>query len=265
LLPGASALAHGSYHERIAYLVEETKKNPSDPFLHFELGNLHAQHGDLELALLDLERVDALAPGQFQTDFLRGQALVVAGEFTRAKEALDRQLASHPEIARAWVLRAQVEQKLGHDQASLADYREALKRTPSPEPDLIQEVAEALATHGRQDEAAQVLAAGMEKLGKIPSLVLRAIDLDIATKNFDAALRRIEEARQSAPRPEPWMARRATVLAQAGRIEESRAAWKALEKHIASLPDQERASNAMTQLGEDARQALASLDSKTKP
>lgn len=265
LLPAGAALAHGNYHERIDYLTGEIKKHPSDPVLHFELGNLHGQHGDLELALLDLERVDALAPGKFQTDFLRGQALLVAGEFARAKEALDRQIVSHPEIARAWLLRAQVEQKLGHDQASLADYREALKRTPSPEPDLIQEVADALATHGRPDEAAQVLAVGMEKLGKIPSLVLRAIDLDIATKNFDAALRRIEEARQSAPRPEPWMARRAAALAQAGRVEESRAAWKALEKHLASLPEQERTSHAMTNLAEETRQALASLELKPKP
>ena len=80
-------------------------------------------------------------------------------------------------------------------------------------------------------------------------------------KNFEAALRRVEEARQGAPRPEPWMARRATVLAQAGRIEESRAAWKALAKHLESLPDQERTSHAMSRLAEEARQALAKLKS----
>jgi hypothetical protein len=61
------------------------------------------------------------------------------------------------------------------------------------------------------------------------------------------------------------MARRAAVLAQAGRIEESQAAWKELEKHLASLPDQERTSRAMTNLAEEARQALASLESKAKP
>jgi tetratricopeptide (TPR) repeat protein len=219
---------------------------------------LYGTHGELKLALQNLDRVDALAPGKFQTDLCRSQAFVVAGDFTKAKEALDRQLASHPENPRAWLLRARAERHLGQDKTSLADFREALKRTPSPDPDLIQEVADALATRGFQDEAAQVLAAGIAKLGQIPSLVLRALDLNIAGKDFDAALRLVAEMQKNAPRPEPWMARGATILAQAGRTDEARAAWKALSDHLASLPAPERTSHAMTQFADEARQALAS-------
>jgi predicted Zn-dependent protease len=256
-------LGHGGYHERIAELTAETKKKPSDPLLHFALANLHGQHGDLQLALLNADRVEALAPGKFLTDLLRGQAWLVAEDFVRAKQALDRQLVSHPECAQAWLLRARAGEKLGQDTASLADYREALKRTASPDPDLIQEVAGALAKNGQSKEAAQVLAAGMKKLGNIPSLVLRALDLEIATKDFDAALLRIDEAQKTAPRPEPWMARRAAVLAQAGRVEESRAAWDAFVKHLDSLPDRERNSNAMSRLAKEANQALATLKSSS--
>jgi Flp pilus assembly protein TadD len=265
LLSTGSLPGHGSYHERIDYLTGEIQKNPSDPLLRFELANLLGQHGDFQLALETLDRVDALAPGKFLTDSLRGEVWLGAGEFAKAKEVLDRQLLSHPENARALLLRARAEQKLGQEQASLSDYREALTRTPLPEPDLFQEVANALAEHGQEKEAAAVLAAGIEKLGKIPSLILRAIDLEIKTGNFDAALKRIEDARRSAPRPEPWMARRAAVLAQAGRIEDARAAWKELEKHLASLPEQERNSHAMINLAEEIRQALASLEPKQKP
>ena len=261
LLQTRAVFGHGGYHERIIYLSAAVENNPSDPLLQFDLASVHGDHGDLQLALLHLERVDALAPGKFLTDLSRGQAFLVAGEFAKAKEALDRQLLSHPECARAWLLRARAEEKLGQEAACLADYREALKLTASPDPDLLQEVADALATRGCQKEAAQVLAAGIEKLGKIPSLVLRALDLEIAMKDFEAALRRVEDARQNAPRPEPWMARRATVLAQAGRIEESRAAWKALAKHLDSLPDQERTSFAMRKLAEETSQALATLKS----
>ena len=261
VLAAASAFGHGGYHERIAELTAETKKNPSNPMLHFALANLHGQHGDLKLALQNADRVEAIAPGKFLTDLLRGQAWLVAGEFARAKEALDRQLVSHPESAQAWLLRARAQQKMGQDTASLADYREALKRTASPDPDLVQEAAGALAAHGEQKEAAQVLTTGIEKLGKIPSLVLRALDLEIAMKDFDAALRRVEEARQTAPRPEPWMARRAEVLAKAGRIEESRAAWEAFQKHLDNLPERERNSNAMKKLKNESRQALTSLQS----
>ena len=254
-----SAFAHGDLHERMEYLAKAIEKNPSDPALRFELATLHGQHGDLKLALKDLDKIDELAPGKYPTELLRGQIYLEARDFKKAKQAFDRQIVSHPEIARAWLLRARAERELGQKEASLVDYREAVKRTTSPEPDLIEEVAGALAADGKKEEAAQVLAAGIEKLGKIPSLVLRAIDLELETKNFDAALRRIEQARQDAPRPEPWMARRAAVLAQAGRIEESRAAWKALLGHLNALPENERASRAMTTLTKEAREALAKL------
>ena len=252
------AFGHGDFHERIDYLTKALDKTSTDPVLRFELANLHGLHGDTDLALDNLARIDALAPGKFPTDLIRGEVFLIARNFAKAKEALDRQLVSHPETARAWVLRARAKQELGQQEASLADYREALKRTRSPEPDLVEELVNALATAGKKEEAAQVLAAGIERLGKIPSLVLRAVDLDIEMKNFDAALRRLEQARVDAPRPEPWMARRAEVFAQAGRMEDSRSAWKELLARLGSLPDFERSSRAMTQLSEKARDALAS-------
>ena len=249
-------MGHEGLHELIAFQTKAVEKSPSDPLLRLELASLYGKHGDLELSLQNLDRVDALAPGKYPTDLLRADAFMTVRDFARAKESLDRQLAAHPEAVRAWLLRARAERELDQREASLADYREALRRTPSPEPDLVQEVADALSTNGKKEEAAAVLAAGIERLGKIPSLVLRTVDLEVETKHFDAALRRIEDARSSAPRSEPWMARRATVLAQAGRIEESRAAWKALLERLDSLPDDEKASSAMTKLREDAHTAL---------
>jgi tetratricopeptide (TPR) repeat protein len=262
VLQAGLARAHGGYDELIDAQTRKVEKNPSDAALRFELGNLHGLHGDLEPALKDLARVDALAPGKFLTDLMRGQAYFVARDFAKTKDALDRQLVSHPESVRAWLLRARAERELGQHEASLRDYREALKRNASPDPDIVQEVADALAARDKKDEAAQVLAAGMEKVGKVPSLMLRALDLEIETKNFDAALRRIEEARVDAPRPEPWMARRAAVLAQAGRLEESRAAWTALRQHLDALPEHDRTSRAMTQLADEACRAVEPAPSK---
>jgi tetratricopeptide (TPR) repeat protein len=256
LLQTVSAPGHEGLHELIDAQKKEVEKAPSDPALRFELASLYGSHGELDLALKSLERVDGLAPGKFQTDLVRSQAYGVVGDYRNAKEALDRQLASHPENPRAWLLRAGAKQHLGQDKESLADFREALKRTPSPDPDLIQEVADALAKQGFHDEAAAVLAAGIQRLGHIPSLVFRSVDLEISTKNFDAALRLIDEAQTDAPRPEPWIARRATILEQAGRSEESRAAWKALADRLASLPERERTSRSMSQLADQARNAL---------
>lgn len=263
VLSAGPALGHGGFHQRLAQLAVALEKSPNDPALHFELADVNGQHGDWQMALLNLDRVEELAPGKFPTSLLRGQAWLTGGQPGKAKTALDALLAGQPEHARGRLLRARAAQRLGDAAGSLADYREALRRTPAPDPDLLQETAGALAAGGFPEEAVRVLAAGMEKLGPIPSLVLRAMEVEIATGNFDAALARVEALRKSAPRPEPWMARRASVLAQAGRIEESRAAWQALVTHLEALPNLERGSHAMSKLAEDARHALASLANLT--
>lgn len=260
---GPKLLAHGGYHERIAELAAAVKAKPDDPRLHYELANLRGLHGELAEALKELDRVDALAPGQFLTDLARGEAFFAVHKFGKAKGALDREIRAHPEATRAWLLRARTEHELRDQAASVADYGEAFKRAKNPEPDMVQEVSNAFAENGRPVEASEVLQAGIEKLGPIPSLVVRAIELDISTKNYDSALHRNDEAQAHAPRPEPWMARRAKILARAGRPDESKAAWKALADHLDALPDAERHSNAMTTLREEARHELGAPESET--
>jgi predicted Zn-dependent protease len=252
---------HGGFHERMEQLAAAIEKDPTNGQLHFELADLNAQHGDWQLALLNLKRVDELTPGLYMTNVVRGEAWLVGEKPDKAKEVLDPVLKEHPECIRAWILRARASKALGDLPASAADFSEALQRTRNPEPDLILDTVEVLAAQKQEKAAAQLLATWIDKLGPIPSLVLRALDLEIATKDFDAALRRVEAMRQTAPRPEPWMARRASVLAQAGRIEESRAAWQALVDHLMALPNLERGSHAMSKIMEDAQQALASLAS----
>lgn len=99
----------------------------------------------------------------------------------------------------------------------------------------------------------------MKRLGPIPSLQLKVLEVEVAAGRCDSALSRLDAMQRSAPRPEPWMEKRASILAQAGRPAESRAAWQALVSHLRSLPANERDSHAMARLAERARQALAAL------
>src|SRR3954471_9094798 len=92
LLLATNVFAHEGDHERMNFLTDAVQKAPANPLLHFELASLHARHGDVELALKDLERVDAIAPEKFLTDLSRGDAYLVSRDFNKAKEVLDRQL-----------------------------------------------------------------------------------------------------------------------------------------------------------------------------
>ena len=231
----------------------------SKMYFRLELAETRCLHGEWSAALADLNEVEALAPGHFSTDFLRGRILLGGGNAVEARAALDRLIAREPGHSRAITWRARASRALGDMEAAVTDYRAALQMTDRPEPDLVQETADALAAHGRVEEAVEVLGQGIARLGNLASLVLKAMELELFTGRFDAALSRVAVMQQSAPRPEPWMARRASILGRAGRTAAAQAAWRDLLTHLAALPSLERGSHAMSLLAEQARQALSAL------
>lgn len=259
VLSCASLYGHGAYHEELQRTDEQIAEHPNDGELWFHRGWVNFLHGEWQTSLTDLEKADRLAPGKFATDWIRGQALLTGGKLEAAKTVLDEFLAQHPTHGGAYLSRARVLAKMELWTGALSDFRAALTHTKNAEPDLYIEIADALAQQQQTDEAVQVLASGIQQLGNTPGLVLKALDLELATRRYDAALTRIAAMQSTAPRPEPWMARRAAVLAQAGRIAESRAAWLALQTHLSALPNLQRGSHAMSVLADEAAQALKSL------
>lgn len=252
--------AHGDIHQRIEAASQQIASAPKDARLYVRRAELFRQHEDWQATLADCDTAQALDPA-IDVALLRGRALFESGHPGTALALLDGFVSRHPDHPQARVCRARVLTQLGRHAAAIADLRGALQMTPVPQPELVQECADALAAQGRHQEAVLVLAAGIDTLGAIPSLVVRAMELEIATRDFDAALKRVEAMRQCAPRPEPWMAKRASILAQAGRLGDARAAWQALVEHLAALPNLERGSHAMSTLMEQATQALAALAS----
>ena len=236
---------------------------PDNAELYIKRSALHLEHGDWKTALVDLER--ALRHGACESDlgYLKGRALSAGGMHEAAIEELDRYIADHTEVNMARLERARVLGKLGRHEASLEDYRSFLKGTMRMEPEFVIETAEAMAAQGLHDEAMRVLAEGITRIGNVPQLVLKALEFELAAGRFDAALERVEAIQKLMPRPEPWMAKRAAILTQAGRADAAKAAWTALRDHLLALPNLERGSHAMSRLLEEAQQALKPLPQQT--
>jgi tetratricopeptide (TPR) repeat protein len=258
-MPAAPLLAHGTHSQLLADVDAKLRESPADGRLWYRRACLLVEHEDWEQALSDLERAEKLLPGELPTSLMRGRAMELAGRLPDAKSALDQHIARFPEDGRGYAARAGVLWKLDHREPSLADYRLALKTVRDPQPDLYQDTAVAMAAAGLADEALGVLEAGIKKLGGIPALVNRALEIETSTGRYDDALARVEEIRKSSLRQESWMARRASLLAQAGRLDESRAAWQALLAHIANLPNLERGTRPMQILTEQAQAAIVAL------
>ena len=251
--------AHGDPAERISELKARLAQRPEDGPLQFALADLLFQERKWEETLTALDQVDRITPGKFSSGRLRGSALLELQRPAEALRTLDGYLDDSPHDLRAVLIRARALSALFLTNEALEAYRDTLRRTPVPGPELFHEVSLALSAAGCGREALAILDQGLELLGPIPSLGQQALDLELAGKQFDAALVRVEALRRASPRPEPWMARRAAILTSAGRLGESRGAWEALLINLTALPAAMRGSHAMSRLAEEARNGLREL------
>lgn len=239
-MPLQQAPAHGAYHDVVATLTKKLHDKPDDAALRYRLAEAHAGHAEWRASLDELDRVDRLAPGKFATGFIRGLALHNAGRNEEALKHLDDFLQAHPGGVRALSVRGRAFLKLGRAHEAMADLRKAIEFSSAPETELITDLAIACRDAGKPAEAGKVIDAGLKTKANAPDLLQCALDIETAAGSWDAALGRIDALQKDAPRPEPWMARRAELLQTAGRTDEARAAWSALRAHLLSLPNLER-------------------------
>ncbi|HEX8372339.1 MAG TPA: hypothetical protein VF585_06145 [Chthoniobacterales bacterium] len=258
-LPG-TAWADGTFHDRLAKTNEELALRPDDSALLLRVAQLYLEHEEWTKALEVTEKVEKSSPGEIGTKLVRGQAWLMAAQPEKAREELDLYLQERPEDPKVLILRGRCFDLLEQGDRSIADFRKALELTKEPGPDLYHEAAALLEKYGFRKEAIATLDVGISKLGPLPSLALLALQAEEKAGDIDAALTRIDAMQKAAPRPEPWMAKRAALLGRAHQQEASKAAWLELKSHLEALPSQEHSSNSMSQLLEETLTAIAAAD-----
>ena len=260
-----TAQAHGTHSALMKHANEQIADQPANGKNYYMRALLQFEHEDWAASLADFDKAEELAPGVFPVLWMHGQISDKQGNPAEAKTLLDEFLTKTPDHWGALASRARVEIKLGlHDEA-LEDFRKALANNSKAQPELYNEVAQALAARDLADEAVKVVESGISRLGAISSLQMRALEIELGAERWDAALARLDAIQKSAVRPEPWMMKRASIFATASRLDESRAAWKSLISHLATLPAAERDSHSMSLIAEQAHAALGILAATSAP
>ena len=245
--------AHESEDVSLARVSEELRREPAKAMLYVQRAALHMERRDWRACLVDLERAERGHVGDLEV--MRARALLLGHHAASALALLDDHLSQHAEDVQAWMLRAKSHAVLGHWTAAAQSYERALRLMPKPEPDHLIEAAEMLVQAGREDDA-------LRWLDCAPLLVVtveRAVVIEMRAGRTDAALRRMDALIEASNVKESLLAKRAALLAQAGRLDDSMHDWESLLKHILSMPPQARGSHAMSKLALQAQQALASL------
>ncbi len=265
LATAIATFGHGDLHEQIVAITAEIATKPDDAQLYLRRAELHRAHEDWLDAAKDYDRAAMVAPELSAVDLGRGKMLLASGQPAAAITVLDRFIERTPNFPDAVVTRARAKEKIGEHAAAAADYSRAIEMAGRPEPEYYTERAQALAAGGPEQYPAALrgLDEGIAKLGPIVTLTIPAIELELRTKNFDAALARIDRHLANAPRKETWLARRADILSQAGRAAEARGAYESTLAAIDALPVYRKQTKAVLTLRERIESQLKTPTSDT--
>lgn len=244
------AMAHGPLHEQIAEMTKLIAQFPDSAELYLWRGELYRHHLDWPEALADYQLADRLNPNLAAVHLCRGKMFFDADRLDEAKAALDKFLARKPDDGEGMLTRARVLAGLGKQLQAAQEYTVAIEHLPIPHPEYFLERAQAFAGAGADhaEAALRSIDEGIQRLGPLVTLQLFAIDLEIARRQFDAALSRLDLIIAQSARKEKWLCRRGEILRMAGRLEEARLVFASAIKEIEALPVSRRRTKAIAEL-----------------
>jgi predicted Zn-dependent protease len=248
--------AHEGMHEQIAQVTAEIVRRPHDAALFLKRAELYRLHGDWQEASRDYDRARRIDPALTAVDLGAGLLLLDRGRPAAALEPLHRYVKARDEDSRGHIALARALRSTGKPSEAAGEYAAALASIPRPEPELVLDHAHALVAAKRAGEALESLDTMQARLGPLVTLQLAAIEIEVSSGNYDAALRRVDAAETAAVRKETWLERRGNILHRAGRDAEARSAYQAALDALASLPAERRFTRAIQQLEERLHRAL---------
>jgi len=253
---------HEDLLDQIARLTRQIGQQSDRAALYFRRGELHRLHEDWAAAREDLERARALDPELTAADLAIGRACNGAGEFRRAREALDRFLSRRPDHAEGLIERARARARLGEKAGAAEDYTKAISLMEEPWAANYIERSELLRSDGRIDEAIRGLEAGLRKIGPAVPILLALLDLELEAGRIEAALGRVDAVAASSDRQDLWMVRRGEIYARAGRTREARQAYAGALASIEALPAARRRTKFTLELERRAKAGLEAMHEK---
>jgi tetratricopeptide (TPR) repeat protein len=229
----ASLRAHPEIDAALARLGSLIAASPNNAELFLERGELYARHDDLISAEANYLRAGELAPQHPRLARALGALEFAHGRLAEARVHFDAALARNPADAETLVLRARTLSALNARAAALVDFDRALTLIENPPPEIYLERA---ALYASPRDALRSLDEGLERIGPVISLQLRALAIEESLGLTDAALKRVDQLAEQTERKEVWFKRRGDVLARAGRAREAEAAYAEAFNVVATLP-----------------------------
>ncbi|HYE37533.1 tetratricopeptide repeat protein [Methylocaldum sp.] len=245
------SLAHGNVHERIHQLDHEIAHHPKDVTRLIKRGQLLLDEGHADDALDDFVKARKLAPKRIEVLYHLARAQLLLNQQNAALESAGkflRQVTNDAARVRGHVLTGDILSASGKPFDAGEAYLRAISVSQELEPDHVLYAANAFHTAGNTDKAIAVLNDGIARLGPLHALNERALTLEMEQKQYDSALRRVDQMLATRQRVPFLLYEKGKILKAQARTDESRQTFTAALKEIDGLPESRRHTHVFENL-----------------
>lgn len=223
-------------------------EHPAPLFL--ERSGIHRELGDLDAALLDLQRALRFGADIGEVSLGRAEVRMSQGDFLAAEKEASTALKADPMNGDAQAVRARSRMARGLYQLAADDFGGAATLVPRRSLDLAYERAEAFAAlpgDGRV-RALGVIEREIETRGPASSLLLMAFEHERALGRYGAALKRLDTLRDQGWSAGRYGLLRGDVLKESQDLDAAKTAWKAGLDGLDLMPNRRRTTRAALRL-----------------
>jgi tetratricopeptide (TPR) repeat protein len=254
LMP-VTAWSHGDLHDRIDDVSMQLADDKQKPELYLKRGKLYLQDGNFHEALHDFRKSLKLDPALHVVHYHLGEAYLAMGRSDAAEQHTRLFLKSlGPEtyggLSRGYDLLGKIYQKRNKYLDAAKAYEQSLQNNTQPAPIDYLQAAEAYVKSGQkyQQQAIRLLDQGIDRLGPVVTLQEAAIELEMLSGSYDAALARVETFRSQGISEPNICYRQASIMSTARRFEEAQKYYKKSLTEIENLPAHRQASKSVQKL-----------------
>ena len=246
----APVFFHGDVHQQIKRLTKLIKKDRKNPELYFQRAVLYHEHDEFRHARNDYHKAVKLGYKKPDVYYFLARLYKEWNENAEALKNIDIFLGLQRESVSGIVERGRILNQMKNYSAALTEYEKAFKLKNNLIPEYYLEATGVILKRDTKDydEALQMLGRAIADLGALSVFQDMALDLELKKGDVDAALARLDAQAENLDRKENHYARRADILAAAGRTEAAREYYRKALEAIEKLPGHRQKTPSVVEL-----------------
>jgi tetratricopeptide (TPR) repeat protein len=198
LVQAESWIAKGETKKAVDSIENLDRTYPGSPVIKYALARLYVKTNNLSQAIAEVDQVVKISPNFVDAVLLQAELHLKNGDAQSVVNSLAAVVKQSPGLLQAELMLAEAYRALGRLDDAIAIVREQIKRSPQNAGSYFM-LGVILQQQNKVTEAREALEKAAQLAPDNPSSLQQLVDLDIASKNYAAGHRRVDEVLQKQP------------------------------------------------------------------